>query len=151
LPSSAVSLAKRYTVYSKAKGGDWHAVTVDIDELSEKAGDLEATEKLLTPKRIKLPEWLQDLTKPINVSTLESGTIIVLEDLDRLRGLPGWIKADTLKTKLLQYFGVIYRHWVPEHRIFVDSTEVQTVDPLFLMEHGRFYSETARLSASPAA
>jgi hypothetical protein len=77
------------------------------------------------------------------VSDLESGTIIVLEDLDRLRSLPGWIKVDTLKTKLLQYFGVIYRHWVPEHRIFVDGTEVQAVDPLFLMEHGRFYSETS--------
>jgi hypothetical protein len=143
LPSSAVSLAKRYTVYSKAKGGDWHAVSVDIDELSEKAGDLEATEKLLTAKRVKLPKWIQEITKPLKVATLESGTIIVLEDLDRLRNLPGWIKADTLKTKLLQYFGVIYRHWVPEHRIFVDGTEVQAVDPLFLMEHGRFYSETS--------
>src|SRR5262249_6038815 len=50
LPSSAVSMAKRYTVYSKTKDGDWHAVTVDIDELSEHAGDLDATEKLLTAK-----------------------------------------------------------------------------------------------------
>jgi hypothetical protein len=143
LPSSAVSIAKRYTVYSKAQGAEWNAVTVDIDELSEKAGDLEATEKLLTSKRVKLPKWLLEISKPIKVSDLESGTIIVLEDLDRLRSLPGWIKVDTLKTKLLQYFGVIYRHWVPEHRIFVDGTEVQAVDPLFLMEHGRFYSETS--------
>jgi hypothetical protein len=143
LPSSAVSIAKRYTVYSKAQGGEWHAVTVDIDELSEKAGDLEATEKLLTSKRVKLPKWLLEISKPIKVSDLVSGTIIALEDLDRLRSLPGWIKVDTLKTKLLQHFGVIYRHWVPEHRIFVDGTEVQAVDPLFLMEHGRFYSETS--------
>ena len=144
LPSSAVSMAKRYTVYSRANGnGDWHAVTVDIDELSEKAGDLDATEKLLTARKAKLPKWIQDITKPIKVATLESGTIIVLEDLDRLRTLAGWIKADTLKTKLLQYFGVIYRHWVPEHRVFVNGTEVQSVDPLFLMEHARFYNETS--------
>lgn len=142
LPSSAISLAKRYTVYSKAKGGDWHAVTVDIDELSDKAGDLDATEKLLFAKRTKLPKWLLELRKPIDVGSLESGTIILLEDLDRLRSSPGWIKADTLKTKLLQYIGVIYRHWVPEHRIFVHGTEVQAVDPLFLMEHGRFYNES---------
>lgn len=143
LPSSAISMAKRYTVYSKTKGGDWHSVTVDIDELSDKAGDIEATEKILTAKKAKLPKWIQDIAKPINVSEMESGTIIVLEDLDRLRSSPGWIKSDTLKAKLLQYFGVIYRHWVPEHRIFVAGTEVQAVDPLFLMEHGRFYSETS--------
>ncbi|HZQ55280.1 MAG TPA: ATP-binding protein [Bryobacteraceae bacterium] len=143
LPSSAVSMAKRYTVYSKASGADWHAVTVDIDELSEHAGDLEATEKLLTAKRAKLPKWVQEIGKPLKVGNLDSGTVIVLEDLDRLRSLPGWIKAETLRAKLLQYFGVIYRHWVPEHRIFVDGTEVQAVDPLFLMEHGRFYNETS--------
>lgn len=48
LPSSAVSLAKRYTVYSKANGSEWHAVTVDIDELAAAAGDIEKTEALLT-------------------------------------------------------------------------------------------------------
>lgn len=144
LPSSAVSMAKRYTVYSKTNGSgnDWHAVTVDIDELSDKSGDLEATEKLLTARKMKLPKWIQDITKPLDVASLASGTLIVLEDLDRLRSLPGWIKSDTLRTKLLRYFGVIYRHWVPEHRIFVDGTEVQAVDPLFLMEHARFYNET---------
>src|SRR5262249_33352571 len=65
LPSSAVSMAKRYTVYSKAKGNgnDWHAVTVDIDELSDKAGDLDATEKLLTARKAKLPKWIQDIIK----------------------------------------------------------------------------------------
>src|SRR5712691_5437570 len=50
LPSSAVSLAKRYTVYSKATGSAWHAVTVDIDELADAAGDIEKTEKLLAAK-----------------------------------------------------------------------------------------------------
>ena len=142
LPSSAVSVAKRYTVYSKASGGDWNAVTVDIDALADVAGDLPTMEKLLAPKKAKLPTWLLEIEDPMKFSALESGTVVVLEDLDRLRGLGGWIKADGLKTKLLQHFGVIYRHWVPEHRIFVHGTEVQAVDPLFLMEHGRFYNET---------
>src|SRR6185369_16076845 len=61
---------------------------------------------------------------------------------DRLRSMGGWIKADVLKSKLLENFGVIYRHWIPERHIFVEGTEVQAVDPLFLMEHGRFYDET---------
>lgn len=143
LPSSAVSIAKRYTVYSKAPGGEWNAVTVDIDQLADAAGDLSTTEKLLAAKKAKLPKWVQEIEEPIKVPALDSGTVVVLEELDRLRSLGGWIKVETLKTKLLQHLGVIYRHWVPEHRLFVHGTEVQAVDPLFLMEHGRFYSETS--------
>ena len=66
----------------------------------------------------------------------------MLEDLDRLRKLKGWITAKTLKEKLLQQFGVIYRHWLPERRIIVDGVATQPVDPLFLMENARFFDET---------
>ena len=89
LPSSAVSIAKRYTVYSKVPGADWHDVTVDIDQLADAAGDLAATEKLLAAKRAKLPKWVQEIEEPINIYGLESGTVVVLEDLDRLRRLGG--------------------------------------------------------------
>jgi hypothetical protein len=145
LPSSAVSIAKRYSVYSKAKGGKWHAVTVDIDELADAAGDIKKTESLLTPKAASLPAWLK--TAPgadsLELGGLQSGTVIVLEDPDRLRQSSGWIKSDTLRTKLLQHFGVIYRHSIPERRIFVNGVPAEAVDPLFLMEHGRHYDETA--------
>src|SRR5690606_30389922 len=43
LPSSAVALAKRYSVYSKVAGAEWHAVTVDIEELALAAGDTTKT------------------------------------------------------------------------------------------------------------
>jgi hypothetical protein len=145
LPSSAVSLAKRYTVYSRATGGEWYAVTVDIDELAEAAGDIKKTEALLSAKRAALPTWVAKAAKDddrLDVGALTSGTVVVLEDLDRLRNLTGWIKADSLRTKLLQHFGVIYRHWIPERQIHVNGGAVQVVDPLFLMEHGRFYDET---------
>ncbi len=145
LPSSAVSMAKRYTVYSKVDGGSWHAVTVDIDELSAAASDIKKTEALLTAKPAKVPAWVIQGAKGqdnLDVSRLESGTVIVLEDPDRLRRLSGWIKADSLRTKLLQHFGVIYRYWLPERRITIDGTDTQVVDPLFLMEHSRFYDET---------
>lgn len=146
LPSSAVSIAKRYTVYSKPDGGNWHAVTVDIDELAEAAGDLKKTEQLLTPRSAEPPTWVDAAASgedALKVSSLKAGTVIVLEDLDRLRTLGGWIKAETLRTKLLQHFGVIYRHWVPERRITVGGVLVAPVDPLFLMEHARFYDETS--------
>src|SRR5262249_54088286 len=79
----------------------------------------------------------------IDLNTLESGSVIVLENLDRLNRLPGWIKTETLRGKLKERFGVIYRYWLPEHKIYIDGALVQVVDPLFLMEHGRFFDETS--------
>ncbi len=67
---------------------------------------------------------------------------IVLENLDRLRKQTGWIQSKSLTEKLLQQFGVIYRHMLPERRIIVNGKLAQAVDPLFLMEHGRFFDET---------
>jgi hypothetical protein len=142
LPSSAVSLGKRYTVFSKIPKQPWHAVTVDIDELAAAANHPEKTDDLLSPRTAKLPTWLIKAEDSMNLAAMESGTVIVLEQLDRFDRLPGWKKADTLKTKLLQHFGVIYRHWIPARRILVEGNPVQAVDPLFLMEHARFYDET---------
>lgn len=145
LPSSAVSIAKRYTVYAKAPKNDWHAVTVDIEQLAAAAGDLEKTQELLTAKKVTLPRWVLDGATgedKLDIGELESGVVVVLEDLDRLRKLNGWIKAETLTTKLLQHCGVIYRQFIPEKKIFVNGALAQAVDPLFLMEHARFHDET---------
>ena len=142
LPSSAVSMAKRYTVYSKTAGGSWHSVTVDIDELAAAANDIKRTEQLLTAAPAKLPKWLVDAEDKLDLKKLTTGTVVVLEELDRLRSLSGWIMAKTLEAKLLQHFGVIYRHWLGDCRLFVNGTRALPVDPLFLMEHGRFFDET---------
>jgi len=143
LPSSAVSLAKRYTVYSKAAGAQWHAVTVDIEELADAANDKAKTEKLLAAKARDLPVWVLEATDGLNVSMLESGTVVVLEDLDRLRRMQGWITGKILEQKLLQLLGTIYRHWIPSRRISVNGVAVEPVDPLFLMEHARYYNENS--------
>lgn len=159
LPSSCVSIACRYTVYSKVKGDEWYAVSVDLKKLAEASSDPKATEELLEPKKAKLPAWLlepqqaklqtneedggeEELAKPIDLRTLESGTVIVLEDLDRLRRMTGWIQVSKLRQKLLHQFGIIYRHWIPEVRIAVDGVECQAIDPLFLLPHARFVDET---------
>jgi len=143
MPSSLVSLGKRYTVYSKTNETDWHAVTVDIDELADAATDIAKTEKLLTARATDLPDWVLDAENVLDLRKLKSGTVIVIEDLDRLRQLGGWIKVETLRAKLLRNFGIIYRNLIPERRIFVDGEESQAVDPLFLMEHARFFNETS--------
>jgi hypothetical protein len=141
-----VSIAKRYTVFAKAPGQDWHSVTVDIDQLAATAGDLEKTQDLLTAKKATLPAWAIAGSvgdDKLDLAKLDSGVVIVLEDLDRLSKLNGWIKAETLTTKLLQHFGVVYRRFIPEKKIHVNGQLAQAVDPLFLMEHGRFFNETS--------
>ena len=146
LPSAAVSLAKRYSVYSKVKGGKWQRVTVDIKALSQAANDPEKTKALLAAVQDDLPDWLLAVPNgddKLSLADAESGTVVVLEDLDRLGKQSGWIEADTLRTKLLQHFGVIYRYWLTERHIYVDGVATAVVDPLFLMEHGRFFDETS--------
>jgi hypothetical protein len=132
-------------VYSKTLESGWHSVTVDIDALAAAAGDLEATAKLLTAKPDAPPSWVD--TEKVgedqkDFSSAASGTVIVFEDMDRLRSLGGWTLNESLKTKLLQHFGLIYRHWLPARQIYVNGVAAQAIDPLFLMEHGRFYDET---------
>lgn len=155
LPSSCVSIACRYTVYSKVKGEDWHAVSIDLKKLADASSDPEETENLLMPKKVKVPAWLldqrqvaldpedeQELAQPIDLRTLESGTIVVLEDLDRLRGMSGWTQVNKLRQRLLHRFGIIYRQWIPEVRITVDGVDCQAIDPLFLLPHARWVDET---------
>src|SRR5437588_204958 len=78
------------------------------------------------------PNWILGSKNGLNISALESGTVIVLEDLDRLRRLQGWITTKSLEQKLLQLLGTIYRHWIPSRKISVNGNDVQSVDPLFL-------------------
>lgn len=149
LPSSAVSLAKRYTVFAKTASSEWHAVAVDIDALAAAAGDFDETQALLRPRRASPPAWVSKAAKgddKLQIGDLESGVVIVLEDLDRIKRLQGWIRCDTLKAKLLQQLGVVYRHFIPEKRIVVDGALTEPVDPLFLMEHARLYKENSVLA-----
>lgn len=139
LPSSAVSIAKRYTVYSKVAGDKWHAVTVDIEKLAAIASDLKATNALLQPREEAPPAWVSEDRKHADVAKLKAGTVIILERMDRLQ----WRTANTLQSKLMHLFGVIYRHWLPTPKIVVDKAVVEPIDPLFLMENGRYFDETS--------
>lgn len=142
LPSAAISLARKYTVYSKTAGKKWYSVSVDLEALSAVAGDADKIEKMLGAEVAELPEWLTDDDGPRPVDDLKSGTIVVLEDLDRLHSMAGWISAKTLQMKLLQHFGVIYRHTLNDKRIFVAAERTQIIDPLFLIPDARYVDET---------
>lgn len=151
LPSACVSIACRYTVYSKVKDGDWHAVTIDLQQLAEASSDPTRTEELLRSKKVALPAWLTaKSTGSVALSDVPSGTVIVLEDLDRLRKMTGWILVKSLRERLLHQFGLVYRHWIPDVQIHVDGIACQAVDPLFLLPHARFFDETT-VRAQPIA
>jgi hypothetical protein len=139
MPSSCVSMCERYTVYSKVAGGDWNCVTVDIHELAKVASDLAATGKMLQPKPSSPPSWVGGAIEALDTGKMESGTVIVLENLDRL----DWKTTKVMDAKLKELFGVIYRHWIPSPRIMVNGVDVQPVDPLFLLENGKFHDETS--------
>ncbi|MGE3804026.1 MAG: ATP-binding protein [Gemmataceae bacterium] len=147
LPSSAVSLAKRYTVYSKEPAGSWHAVTIDLDELAAEASDGAA--RIPEPRAEEPPDYvrrhvLSDRTKKHAVASFPSGTVVVLEVLDRLPS--GWVTTAVLRDKLRKHAGATYRHLMPATRIFIHGDPVEPVDPLFLMEAGRFFQETGVLA-----
>jgi hypothetical protein len=143
LPSSTVSMAKLYSVYSKSPGGEWYRVTVDIDDLAEVAGDVEAINERLQPVQETPPRWVLEAAQHIDLEKASSGTVVTLDDLDRLGELTGWKAARGIKAKCMEQFGVVYRNWLSTMRIYVGGDAVEVIDPLFLMEHGRHFDETS--------
>ncbi len=142
LPSASVSLAKRYSVYSKTEGKKWYVVHVDLEALGNAAGDDEAVDALLTAELADIPLWLKAPGAKLEVGSLKSGTIIVLEELDRLGTMGGWISGKSLQVKLLQHFGVIYRNTLQNKKVFVAGSATEVIDPLFLLPSARHADET---------
>ena len=127
LPSASLSLAKKYTVYSKTKGEDWHSIVFDITKLySDKKVDVKEIKSEVT--KCKLPKFIAEFEgKNYKVNKLESGTIIHYEELDRIH--PKQISA--LKTYLMHDFGQTYFKLLNTTKMYVDGTEVKPVDILF--------------------
>lgn len=139
LPSACVSIGQRYTVYSKVAGGDWHAVEIDVKKVSDQIARGEKAETHVIKKAP--PKWV---AAKVNVGEFESGTVIVIDNLDRLDS--GFKTTQAFVRKLLEHVGVQYRKMMPEVKIVVDDTEAESVDPLFLSENARWYDETPILA-----
>ena len=127
LPSASLSLAKRYTIYSKTKGDDWHSIIFDITKLySDKKVDVKEIKSDV--KKCKLPKFISEFEgKNFKVKKLESGTIIHYEELDRIHP----VQISSLKNYLLSDFGQTYFKLLKTTTMFVDQTEVKPVDILF--------------------
>jgi hypothetical protein len=138
LPSSSVSIGRRFTVYSWTEESSCHAVTIDLDDMEK--GVYSKGHQIVIPKPVpaEIPaKVLAQVKKDEGAKALDEnhGTVVVIEKVDRLT----WKTGTALKRNLLEHFGLFYRNFLRSLDIFVQGERVIPVDPLFLMEDGRFY------------
>ncbi len=137
LPSSCVSQGKCFEVFSREDKGDFHRVVIDLDEIT-RGGYRSESGRICVPepKRDELPDWIREyLTKSIEEDSLQHGTVVIIENLDRLT----WVTTNALQRELLQHFGVTYRNFLRDVRLLVNACEVEPVDPLFTTPGLKFY------------
>lgn len=135
LPSASVSQGRSFTVCSRTSPGPFHAVTLDIDDIS--AGKYVRGGRVVVPKpRVrKLPDWVQEYAAT-NVDDPDTiRTVVVWEKLDQLT----WRTASALERNLLQHFGVTYRNYLRTTRLVVNRNAVEPIDPLFITPGARFF------------
>ena len=137
-PSAAISQGRRFTVYSCPRGGgEFHAVTVDVDAIS-KGKYTDDTGEIVIPeaKSAKLPKFVQDhTTAQFPGGKLEHGTVVVIENLDKV----SHSSVNGLRNHLLEFFGVTYHKLLRNAQLVVDDTVLEPIDPLFITPGFRFY------------
>lgn len=138
LPSSCVSIGRRFEVYSKLAGGDWYMTYVDLDEIKEGIFHREEGRLAIPPaEEADLPTWVNKAVLQHFPAGLSHGTVIVIETLDRIER----VTTGAYEPLLLERFGITYRNFLREVNIFVNGKKIDPVDPLFLDESARFYDE----------
>lgn len=150
LPSSSVSIGKRFTVYSWTEDSPCHSVTIDLTEME--AGAYSQGHKIVIPEPVRAdvpPHVIAQMKKgdAAKVYDASHGTVVLIEKVDRLT----WKTGTALKRNLLEHFGLVYRNFLRSLDIYVQGDRTIAVDPLFLMEDARFYDFDAdRAEALPS-
>ena len=137
LPCSSVSLGRRFTVISKVDGGGLNSVQLDLDaitagEYTDAFGDIVVPE----PQQAHLPAFVEDHIARSYPQGWTSGTVILIEKLDRLE----WATTQGLRENLCRQFGVTYHQLRSVAEIYVDSEYVEPTDPLFLTPEFHLYN-----------
>ena len=126
LPCATVSIGRCFTILSKLKGERLNSVTLDLDTLA--AGgyrDADGDIALPAARRAKLSPFLKrhlELTYP---NGWQSGTIVLVEKLDRLE----WTTSVGLRSNLARHFGVTYHKLLDQTSINVDGASVRPNRP----------------------
>jgi hypothetical protein len=131
LPNSSINQTRRVEVYTRRDASEpfWKAV-LDINEITQG----QHTQSVPPAEPAELPKFVQQYLKR-HEWTLDTGTVVVWVEPDRL----SYRTAASLKEHLLHDFGVTYRYLLKDFQLVVAGTEVQKVDPLFLMPDARYY------------
>lgn len=135
LPTSSVSIGRRFTVFSRVEGGEWHAATVDLDDIME--GKLTRGHRVEAPSATpaELPASVQAFIDTHFTGALVSGTVVLIEKLDRIRPK----KVDGLRNELLEHFGLVHRNSLEDVRLDVNGVRTEPLDPLFLTPGWRYF------------
>ena len=114
LPCAAVSIGRRFTIISKVFDGETFAVTLDLDAL-DGGKYRNATGDVARPpvRRARLPSFVRDHLKQAFPNGWHSGTIILIENLDRL----DWSTTLGMRNNLIRHFGVTYHKLANETAI----------------------------------
>lgn len=131
LPCATISLGRHFTIYSKVRNGKIYSVSLDLDLLDAGAG-LDDTSGLSIPaaRIAALPPFISEAVLQLHPEGWKSGTIVVVEKLDRLH----WATAGGLRRNLIRQFGVAYHKLLAATAIQIDGEPVQPIDPLFLSQ-----------------
>lgn len=136
LPCASVSLGRRFEVLSKVPDGDLHSVTMDLDALT--SGEYDTGDgRLAVPEASagEMPQFLADAVSKIYPNGWHSGTIILIDKLDRLE----WATVQGLRDNFCRQFGVTYHKLRGNAAIYVDDQFVEPIDPLFLTPDFTFF------------
>ena len=145
LPSACVSIGRRYTVISKVDSGEWHSVSIDLDEIEEHFKKGQGPFYANEPRETKLPDWVAGYIKK-HLPAFKVGTVVLIEKIDRI----AYKTTKALTDFLLQEFGITYRNFLREITLGVNGTTVEPTDPLFLTPGARFYDiDEDRATALP--
>ncbi|MHC9420736.1 ATP-binding protein (plasmid) [Sphingomonas citri] len=128
LPCASVSLGRRFTVFSQVAGSPLYSVTLDLDDLTAGAytdglGDIIVPE----PVQAELPVFIAQQIAAAYPEGWQSGTVILIEKLDRLE----WSTSQGLRDNLSRQFGVTYHKLRGQAALYVDDGFVEPIDPLF--------------------
>lgn len=137
LPSSCVSLGRRFEVYSSIEGGKIHVCAIDLDEIeSGKCMDGDGEIVVAPAKPSKLPRFVQDyISENFPGGVQSSGTVVVIDKLDKLT----WKSMGALQNNLLEHFGIVYHKLRSQFDLVVNGKRVDPIDPLFLTPGYRWY------------
>ena len=131
LPQSSMSQCKHVTVYSWLTPND--VLFVEINANDDSKNGLGATE----PQKTKLPELWKNKSKYLKNS--KSGTMVIWEDLDRIRSK----KSITLVRKLEKVIGRIYRKFIYNNDLKInvitfdlDTNEIFNEQHMLPNDHG---------------